>query len=253
MIGLDLAAIDGMLRRLNTDVKRVLRYPVAISTQDMAINAGKGGAPEVTVVLAAKQAGGRGRGGHRWFSPPGGLYASLVLRPNAPVERWPMLPMLAGLSITMVLRGFGLNAVLKWPNDVMAGGLKVAGCLAKALPEEGFVVLGIGVNILWDKATVIPEELKGKATTIHEQEAIGDLAAEEVGALILTGIIGEYMDRTDNLDLPVEMFNKGLDRESIYDFNGLRGRQLNILDNGALRISGPDGVTTIGTEYAAGD
>jgi len=106
------------------------------------------GAPEGTVLVAEEQTAGRGRMGRTWVSPPGAaLTFSVLLRPEAlPPARRPWLPLVAGIgTVTSIRMLTGLEAELKWPNDVLIGGRKVAGILAEAAGNA--VVVGIGVNV----------------------------------------------------------------------------------------------------------
>ncbi len=107
-----------------------------------------GGAPEGVVLAAEEQSAGRGRMGRSWVSPPrAALTFSLLVRPHtvAPARRgW--LPLLAGVAVASAVRaGPGVEARLKWPNDVLAGPAKLAGILAEAAGDA--VVIGIGLNV----------------------------------------------------------------------------------------------------------
>ena len=109
------------------------------STNDRARELAAAGAPHGTLVTAGMQTAGRGRQGRTWTAPPGtALLASLVLRASDG-----LLPLRAGLAVADVA---GDEARVKWPNDVLVAGRKVAGILAEARPQEGWTVLGIGVN-----------------------------------------------------------------------------------------------------------
>ena len=124
------------------------------STSDRLKELARGGAPEWTVVLADVQTGGRGREGRTWVSPPGGLYLSVLLRPR--VEQ---VGAAAARGRCRGGRGGGRARAcateLKWPNDVLASGRKLAGILAEAASGPAgveWVVLGIGVNVSLDAA-----------------------------------------------------------------------------------------------------
>lgn len=106
------------------------------------------GAPEGTVLAAETQTAGRGRMGRTWLSPPGAaLMFSVLLRPTAvPPGRRGWLPLLAGVAIASGLRGeTGLDVGLKWPNDVLIGGGKLAGVLAEQSADA--IVTGAGINV----------------------------------------------------------------------------------------------------------
>ena len=105
------------------------------------------GAPHGTVVLAAQQAAGRGRGGRSWVSPPGNLHATIVLRPGGAPQHAPQLAFVAAVAVAEAVdRLAGPGTTLKWPNDVMRDGAKLAGILLERL-EDGAVLAGIGMNV----------------------------------------------------------------------------------------------------------
>lgn len=120
------------------------------STNADAVRAAREGAAEGLVVLAERQSTGRGRLGRRWESPArAGLALSVLLRPGAeiPTSRYGWLPLLAGVALVQTVRRLGeVDAVLKWPNDLLIGGRKCAGILSEAVPDSG-VVVGIGLNV----------------------------------------------------------------------------------------------------------
>ena len=115
------------------------------STNDEALALGRTGAPHGSAVAARTQTAGRGRRGHAWESPRGNLYLSVVLRPAVAPSRVPGLSAACGLGATDVLRA----ARLKWPNDLLVRGRKLAGILVEAArsDEGAFAVCGIGVNV----------------------------------------------------------------------------------------------------------
>ena len=134
------------------------------STNDDARTLAREGAPHLTVVVADAQTAGRGRLGRTWSSPRGlGLIASWVARPPLPVERWTLVPLLAGVAAAEAVRArTGVVATLKWPNDLRVGERKLGGILVEAEVPE-FVVVGLGVNV---SQTVFPEDLAAIATSI---------------------------------------------------------------------------------------
>jgi BirA family biotin operon repressor/biotin-[acetyl-CoA-carboxylase] ligase len=125
-------------------------YRSAESTQALARAWADAGAPEGAVVLADYQGAGRGRRGRSWTAPPGcALLLSLVLRPRLPVSRWPEIPLAAGCAVAEAVEAVAPVVVrLKWPNDVLVAGRKLAGILAEGVPgSSASVILGIGVNV----------------------------------------------------------------------------------------------------------
>jgi BirA family biotin operon repressor/biotin-[acetyl-CoA-carboxylase] ligase len=130
---------------------RVHYYRTLGSTNDRALELAAAGEPEGAIVLAEEQTRGRGRRARSWRSPPHlGIYASIVLRPGIAAPRAPLLTLLAAVGVTRALQDqAGVPARIKWPNDVIAGGRKIAGVLAEARGSEPVVrevVVGFGVN-----------------------------------------------------------------------------------------------------------
>ena len=102
------------------------------STMERAHALACDGAGEGTLVFAARQAQGRGRLGRRWESPDGGAYFSLILRPTRPPPEIPQLSLVAGLSAAEAIRELtALSPSIRWPNDVLLNGKKVAGILTE--------------------------------------------------------------------------------------------------------------------------
>ncbi len=159
---------------------RVIYFPVASSTNDLAAKLVLQGTPDGTLVLAGQQTAGRGRGGHDWFSPPGsGLYVSIVLDAHqAHSGDWVhALTLATGVAMAEGLHAAsGLPVVIKWPNDlVMApagtvrGARKLAGILAEAQTEAGtlsHVIVGVGVNV---GPAAWPPEISARATSLEEE------------------------------------------------------------------------------------
>ena len=121
------------------------------STNADLAQAARDGAPAGTVLLADHQSAGRGRLGRTWTAPAGTSIAmSVLLRPEAPLDRWTWLPLLAGLAVSDGIRQEAdLPADLKWPNDVLVLGRKVSGVLAERVetPAGPAVVIGMGLNV----------------------------------------------------------------------------------------------------------
>ncbi|MET0683704.1 MAG: biotin--[acetyl-CoA-carboxylase] ligase, partial [Solirubrobacteraceae bacterium] len=128
------------------------------STNDRARALATAGAPHGTLVTTGEQTAGRGRQGRTWSAPAGqALLLSLVLR-----DPPPLLPLRAGLAVAGVA---GDAARVKWPNDVLLDGRKLAGILVEARPQDGWAVLGIGLNAAVDLAA-LPAEVRDRAATL---------------------------------------------------------------------------------------
>jgi BirA family biotin operon repressor/biotin-[acetyl-CoA-carboxylase] ligase len=135
-----------------------LHLRATTSTNDRARDLAQAGAPHGTLVTASEQSAGRGRQGRTWSAPAGSaLLMSLVLR-DAPA----LLPLAAGVAVAEVA---GAGARVKWPNDVLVEGRKVAGILAEARPRDGWAVLGIGLNVSL-RVEDLPPELHETAGTL---------------------------------------------------------------------------------------
>jgi BirA family biotin operon repressor/biotin-[acetyl-CoA-carboxylase] ligase len=139
------------------------------STNARAQQLAQADAPHGTLVTAAEQTAGHGRQGRAWVTPAGrALACSLVLR-NPPR----LLPMLAAIAVAEVAEAFDRKRrgpAIKWPNDVLLDGRKLAGILAEGRPQEGWVVLGIGINVAIEPDG-FPPELRGLATSLGASPA----------------------------------------------------------------------------------
>lgn len=136
------------------------------STNDRLRDLARSGAPVWSTVLAREQAGGRGRSGRRWESPPGNLYLSVLL-PEAGA-RPGLLPLACGVAVGETLVSWGVPAELKWPNDVLVAGRKLAGVLVEASSSGGRiqdVTVGVGVNL--DQAPTLSAEAAQEATSVR--------------------------------------------------------------------------------------
>lgn len=133
------------MKQVSWDVRVVTS---TASTNADVVAAAAAGAPEGLVEVARHQTSGRGRLGRGWVTPPGSaLTYSMLLRPApVPAARWSWLPLLAGCAVVAALRSTtGVQAVLKWPNDVQVGERKLAGILAERAGDA--VVVGVGLNV----------------------------------------------------------------------------------------------------------
>ncbi len=114
-------------------------------------------APEGTVVVAETQTSGRGSRGRAWFSPEGGLWMSVLLKHHQNC----LVSLLAGVAISETLASYGIEPKIKWPNDVLLNGRKIAGILAEVVDDN--VILGMGINL---NVRNFPDDLKKKASSV---------------------------------------------------------------------------------------
>ncbi|MFL5865268.1 MAG: biotin--[acetyl-CoA-carboxylase] ligase [Solirubrobacteraceae bacterium] len=135
-----------------------LHLRVTDSTNTRARALAAAGAPHGTLVTAAAQTAGRGRQGRTWTTPAGrALLCSVVVR-----DPPPLLSLMAGVASAEAV---GPQARLKWPNDVQLDGRKVAGILVEGRPQEGWAIVGVGINVAL-RASEFPPQLAGRAGTL---------------------------------------------------------------------------------------
>ncbi|MBI3333406.1 MAG: biotin--[acetyl-CoA-carboxylase] ligase [Candidatus Omnitrophica bacterium] len=149
--------------------KRIHAYEATDSTMDVAHRLAATGEPEGSVVVAEGQARGRGRLGRSWLSPKGkGIYASVILRPSLRLSEAPLVTLMAAVAAARAVHGeTGLAPEIKWPNDLLIGGKKVAGILTELNAELNrihYIVLGIGINVNTGK-----RQLPARATSLAEE------------------------------------------------------------------------------------
>jgi BirA family biotin operon repressor/biotin-[acetyl-CoA-carboxylase] ligase len=150
----DLLLPDEISNGLETRVigKNIFHYSELASTQDTAAELAKNGIAEGTVIIAETQTNGRGRKGREWVSPSEcGIYLSIVLRPNLMPIQTIQMPLLAGVAVRKAIRKVvRIDPRIKWPNDIIVSGKKVAGILTEMNCEidlVNYIILGIGVNV----------------------------------------------------------------------------------------------------------
>lgn len=160
------------------------------STQTNAKDLARKGCPEGTVFLSSIQETGRGRRDRKWFSPPGGLYMSIVLKPDLSPSSLQMVSLAAALALRKALqRATGCSFDLKWPNDVLWEERKVAGILSEASMEPDrihFAVVGMGINANIGKEEV-PPEMEDKFISLRmilgREQDLSLLAARVISSL----------------------------------------------------------------------
>ena len=173
--------------------RSVEAIPVTGSTNADLLARAAAGEPEGAVLAAERQSAGRGRLGRTWVSPPrAALTFSVLLRPAAvPRARLGWLPLLAGVAVAAAIRDVtGLDARLKWPNDVLIGPGKVGGILAESAGDA--VVAGIGVNVSTGPAELPPPGPGALAATSLGLEGAASLDRARLLAEILAGLERRY-------------------------------------------------------------
>ena len=157
------------------------------STNEKAHSLAFQGIQEGAVVTADLQTRGRGRRGRHWYSPQGGLYCSIVLRPDISADDIVMFERMAGIALWETIHHFVPEEVgLKIPNDILIKGKKVAGLLIEAKWREGklhHLITGVGINCTGDFAS-LPRDLNGRITTLSEEKGRLVLPSEALNILI---------------------------------------------------------------------
>ena len=209
------------------------------STNERAKQLAATGAPHGTLITADEQSAGRGRQGRTWTAPPEhALLLSLIVRGLE--ERHALLPLAAAVAVCEACEASaGVTCAIKWPNDVWIERRKVSGILIEGRPQEGWAVVGIGINVSTEE---FPEELAETATSLALAAPPGPSRAEVLSALLasLDALLGApapdvlalWRERDALLGAPV-------------GWAGGLGRGAGITDAGALRVETPDGVVEL--------
>ncbi len=218
------------------------------STNNEALAWAASGAKDLSLVIADEQSAGRGRLDRKWFTPKGTALAfSLILRPT--VEEKPFLTRtvgLAALAIADTLRTRGLVAQIKWPNDVLLDGCKVAGILIESVwagDEADYLVIGIGVNVF--KGAVPPADLVQFPATSLEKSLGPEIEREKLLSDILAGMI-DLRPRIGS-DSFIASWENALafrgEQVQVEEGNGtsVTGKLLGLESDGSLRLSKADG------------
>jgi BirA family biotin operon repressor/biotin-[acetyl-CoA-carboxylase] ligase len=229
----------------------ILRYGKVSSTNEAAKKVADRSSEEKLVVSAEVQTQGRGRAGRHWFSPRGGLWLSIVLRPAISPRMATRFTFAASLAVAETVRTmFGLEATVKWPNDVLVNSRKVCGILTETKTRNNkieYIVVGIGINANIDIHS-FPRSLQGVATSLkHELGFKTDLA------LLTEMLLREFDERYMNV-LSGKWSMLLWKWKSIAPFLGkkvqitnsqgvLVGKAQNVDDDGALEIALENGAT----------
>lgn len=226
-------------------------YETIDSTNSRAKILALGGAQEGTIVIADTQTAGRGRMDRIWISPAKkGLWLSIILKPPISPERAPELTVLAAIAAAKAFEDFaGLNATIKWPNDIVINGKKLCGILAEIQAEPDVVrsvVMGIGINVNMQKDD-FPAELQDSATSILiEQGKV--MSRRELLLVLLQNLESVYYEylKNDGLDNLLEYYKSrsatlGKKVEVIERKSSFEGYALDIDKDGALLVRTGDG------------
>lgn len=234
--------------------KEVFYYEEIDSTNVEAKRRAAEGLSHGSIIIADTQSGGRGRRGRSWSSPVGeGIFFSMLLRPKIEPANAPMLTLVKAVAVQRaIFKCTGLRAEIKWPNDIVINGKKVAGILTEmSAGKDGvnYIVIGTGVNV---HQTFFSEELTEKATSLNlelkkqeETECVSRIRLLEEILEQFEACYETYI-RTQDLSGLMEEYNKALvnkgRRVRVLDPLGeFEGRALGINERGSLLVEKNEG------------
>ena len=220
------------------------------STNDRAKQLAVQGVPAGTVVIAATQTHGRGRLDRKWISPVGGLWFSVILKPEVSVSKISHLTFVTSLAVAECLKDlYGLKVETKWPNDVLVKGRKICGILGETSSTEEkatFVILGVGVNVNFDTEKTFPEPIRLTTTSVEKE------LGHKVKLETLLKALLEKFERTLGLCLNQGFksvlsewkkyaFFLGNEVEVVDRISTISGTACDIAEDGALVLRSKDG------------
>jgi BirA family biotin operon repressor/biotin-[acetyl-CoA-carboxylase] ligase len=211
------------------------------STNERAKELALAGAPHGTLVTADEQSAGRGRQGRAWLAPPGkALLMSLVLRDLGTAQAH--LPLAAALAVCEACeRTADVRCQIKWPNDVWIDGRKLAGILIEGRPQDGWAVLGIGVNVL-TASDEFPAELRESATSLAAEAARAP-ARDELLEQLLVALDERLAHEPERI--AAAWRERDALRGSSVRWQSGQGTALGIDDSGALIVETSSGRVTL--------
>lgn len=216
-----------------------VHHRVTDSTNQRAKELAAAGAPHGTLVTADEQTAGRGRQGRTWTAAPGdALLLSVILRGLE--DRHALLPLAAAVAVCEGCEQTArVSCAIKWPNDVWIDGRKVSGILIEGRPQEGWAVLGIGLNVA---TTEFPEELREIATSLALAAGAAPPRAE-VLAVLLDALDRRLAARPDDVLAAWRGRDALLGAQVAWD--GGRGTGAGVTDAGALRVETESGLVEL--------
>lgn len=233
---------------------RILQLDTVGSTNTEALRHARMGADEGLCIIARTQTAGRGRFDRVWVSEPdAGLYMSLILKPNLTPSEYPLLTLMTGVAVHRVLEKVGIDADIKWVNDVLVDEKKICGILAETTDSESglAVVIGIGVNL---RPGNFHPEIAGTSTSVESLTG-QKLTPSDFSKLLIEEIVPAYVN-FQTVEGRREILDQWRSRSSYADgrmvtvttanstFTGVtRG----ITDTGGLMVEREDGSITIVT------
>ena len=221
---------------------KIIYHAELPSTMDTAKQLARKGSPDFTTVIAGRQTSGRGRLNRQWFSDEGGLYFTIVLRPDLPPVLSFRVSFLASLTLARILNEmFGVDVRVKWPNDLLVDERKLCGMLSELEAEAdrvAFINVGIGINVNNDPPAIEPAATSLKAI-LGRRVSIKDILARYLDAFeqrmqtaALDRVIEEWKAHTVTLNREVRV---------VTTRDVFTGKAVDVDDNGALVLQCADG------------
>lgn len=263
----DILSPEEIKKDLKTDLLgcEVIYQEEVKSTNSVAKSEARQGAKEGTIIVAGEQVGGKGRLGREYFCPPGGIWFSVILRPDMKPAFASQLNFVSVISLAKTIDELtDLVPEVKWPNDVLINGKKVSGILTEMsaeIDQINYLIPGIGINlnIALDE---FPSDLKNKATSIQEESG-EQISKLDFFLLLLEKLEEEYFKlQKEGFEKIIEdwkEYNITLGNEVTVTSNSevLTGQAVDIDKEGSLLVELPNGTTekvvagdvTLNTEY----
>ena len=221
---------------------RIIYHEELTSTMDAAKNLARKGCPDFTTVIAGRQVSGRGRLKREWLSDKGGLFFTMVLRPDLPPVLSFRVSFLASLTLARILNEmFGVDVRVKWPNDLLVDERKISGMLSELEAEAdrvAFINVGVGVNVNNDPSAIEPAAISLKAILgrkVSKKDILArylDAFEQQMQTAALDRVIEEWKAYTVTLNREVRVVTT---REVF------TGKAVDVDDSGALILKCTDG------------
>lgn len=221
---------------------KIIYYAELTSTMDAAKHLARKGCPDFTTVIAGRQKNGRGRLSRQWLSEKGGLYFTMVLRPDLPPVLSFRVGLLASVTLARILNEiFGIDVRVKWPNDLLVDERKICGMLSELEAEAdrvAFINIGIGLNVNNDPSPIEPaatslKNILGRKVSIKEILArYLDLFEAQMQTAAYDEVVEQWKQFTVTLNRDVRV---------VTTHEVLTGKAIDIDDTGALVLKCSDG------------
>lgn len=231
-------------------IKKIHVFDDLSSTNSTARSLALQGSEEGTVVIAQTQSKGRGRFDRVWQSPKGGVYLSFLLRPKAPVEKTSLLAFVAALAVTQTVRSYSVPACIKWPNDVIVDGKKIAGILLEAETSgttTSYVIVGIGLNLNTNLAQ-LSLDVRQRSTSLRKEHGSSIEYYEFLNTLFLQFdryyqlfSAGKFEQITEEWKQHSDTLGKTVYLETTGDI--IQGTAVDVDQSGFLLVKTPEGKT----------